>query len=422
MKKLNKNRKLIALISIITIIIIIGAIISANIIKTNIANEKYKSSNENSNNENLIPEYIKKGITLGGVTGTLECLDTSDATAKPEDILYGKTAYVDGEKITGTKILTIAQAKETQIVFEKNTVLIDDYGNTVKIPVGFKVSEDSATVVTKGVVIEDDSAEGGTEYTKGSQFVWIPVGNIIEDEEGNTTYIELGRYTFSSNGTENLVQSSQNWSQDIKINGIREITTTTYSKGTAKNLERFVNNTISSGGYYLGRYEGGDAMAINSPRAGKLDVSNPNNPLACKKNIYPYNYVNQKDASDLCQKMYQSENYESDLANSYARDTAILYIQKFSGDTDYSMQKRLQTYIAKCGESHSGTTYDERCNIYDLAGNTFEWSTETSSSSAEPCVSRGAGYTVASTYTSGRAINKTTYSDLCMGFRPIIYF
>ena len=43
MKKLNKNRKLIALISIITIIIIIGVIISANIIKTNIANEKYKS-------------------------------------------------------------------------------------------------------------------------------------------------------------------------------------------------------------------------------------------------------------------------------------------------------------------------------------------------------------------------------------------
>lgn len=104
MKKLNKNRKLIALISIIKIIIIIGVIISTNIIKTNIANEKYKSSNENSNNENLIPEYIKKGITLGGVTGTLESLDTSDATAKPEDILFGKTAYVDGKKITGTKI------------------------------------------------------------------------------------------------------------------------------------------------------------------------------------------------------------------------------------------------------------------------------------------------------------------------------
>lgn len=102
MKKINKNQKLVILIAIATMIIIIGAVICANIIKTNIANEKYNSSNGASNNGNLLPEYIKKGITLGGVTGTLEDLDTSDATARPEDIAYGKTAYVNGVKITGT--------------------------------------------------------------------------------------------------------------------------------------------------------------------------------------------------------------------------------------------------------------------------------------------------------------------------------
>lgn len=102
MKKINKKQKFIILISLITIIIIIGAVICLNVIKTNIANGKYYSSNSDSNNGNLLPEYIKKGITLGGVTGTLESLDTSDATATPEDILYGKTAYVNGEKITGT--------------------------------------------------------------------------------------------------------------------------------------------------------------------------------------------------------------------------------------------------------------------------------------------------------------------------------
>ena len=53
---------------------------------------------------NLIASYIKSGITVGGITGTLEVLDTSDATATPEDITKGKTAYVDGVKITGTRV------------------------------------------------------------------------------------------------------------------------------------------------------------------------------------------------------------------------------------------------------------------------------------------------------------------------------
>lgn len=99
--KNKKNQKIIIFVSVITIIIIIGIAIGANAIRIGISNEDYNSSNSSSNNGNLLPEYIKAGITLGGVTGTLEDLDTSDATATEWDISYGKTAYVDGEKITG---------------------------------------------------------------------------------------------------------------------------------------------------------------------------------------------------------------------------------------------------------------------------------------------------------------------------------
>ena len=53
---------------------------------------------------NLIPENIKKGEKIYGVTGILEVLDTSDATAGPDDILVGATAYVNGQKITGTHV------------------------------------------------------------------------------------------------------------------------------------------------------------------------------------------------------------------------------------------------------------------------------------------------------------------------------
>ena len=102
MKKLSKRQKFIILTSLITVLVIIVIVIGVNVIRVNITNSSYNSSNSDSNNGNLLPEYIKEGITLGGVTGTLEDLDTSDATAKPEDILWGKTAYVDGKKITGT--------------------------------------------------------------------------------------------------------------------------------------------------------------------------------------------------------------------------------------------------------------------------------------------------------------------------------
>lgn len=50
---------------------------------------------------NLLPENIKKDTTILGVVGTLETLDTSDANATADDIARNKTAYVNGELITG---------------------------------------------------------------------------------------------------------------------------------------------------------------------------------------------------------------------------------------------------------------------------------------------------------------------------------
>ena len=50
----------------------------------------------------IIPENIKKDIQIFDVTGTYEGLDTSDANAIADDIIAGKTAYVNGEKITGS--------------------------------------------------------------------------------------------------------------------------------------------------------------------------------------------------------------------------------------------------------------------------------------------------------------------------------
>ena len=100
MKKINKKQITTILICTVTIIFILGILIWTNILN-NIANKEHNSSNSGSSNANILPEYIKKGVTLLGVTGTLVDLDTSDATATAMDITYGKTAYVNGKKIEG---------------------------------------------------------------------------------------------------------------------------------------------------------------------------------------------------------------------------------------------------------------------------------------------------------------------------------
>ena len=54
-------------------------------------------------NTNLLPENLKQGVTCLGVEGTMQAgIDTSDANATANDITINKTAYVNGEKITGT--------------------------------------------------------------------------------------------------------------------------------------------------------------------------------------------------------------------------------------------------------------------------------------------------------------------------------
>jgi hypothetical protein len=55
----------------------------------------------------LTADKIVKGETVLGIEGTAETgTDTSDATATAEDIVEGKTAYVNGEKLEGTVVET----------------------------------------------------------------------------------------------------------------------------------------------------------------------------------------------------------------------------------------------------------------------------------------------------------------------------
>lgn len=140
MKKNNKK-----LIILITVIILIGIIIGSVVIRRFVVKQETQSEKyligENTNS-NLIANNIKKGITIGGITGTLESLDTSDANAGPEDIVANKTAYVKGSKITGTLVpLNTSDATATaQDILTGKTAYVNGNKITGTLSPGSKVA------------------------------------------------------------------------------------------------------------------------------------------------------------------------------------------------------------------------------------------------------------------------------------------
>lgn len=312
--------------------------------------------------------------------------------------------------------LTIEQARSESMLNRKiNTEVTDSYGNKIIVPAGFKVTEDAENV-TEGIVVEDKD---------GNQFVWVPVGtgtNAIKKEDGATVDIKLSRYTFTTDGTAT--------DQEDKVidSYYQELVESDYGNTTAKDIEAFKNSVNTNHGYYIGRYEVGvtgyDSVITSNSNSETnwTGYEGENIKLVCKTGQQVWNYVTQNKASELSRNMYTSSKFTSDLINSYAWDTAIVFIQTFSEDTNYAKQTRLQSTLAKTGEASDGTNKDVKCNIYDMAGNTLEWSTETQTDDTYYCVSRGGVYNTTGKYVEYRSYQgsaTSAYNDL--SFRLIVY-
>ena len=342
----------------------------------------------------------------------------------------GGTTEGDANPSTTPKISTLVGK-----VVDKNTKAEDAYGNKITIPKGFKVvahgtvagsatytySGDNIPAVQDGIVIENG--------TDGNQFVWVPVGTI-KNKNNTTSTITLGRYSSftATNGiyTPAQVASVEKCTQTVTIGGnFQELSTSregnsaedsTAQNATARNLKEFISTTLSNGGYYIARFEAsGTASKITSKYNQKVLVD-----------------ITQPNAAKLAREMYEEvkENnelvYASDLVNSYAWDTAIVFIQTYSVKTDYASHNESNTTKAFTA---TGKNNDKYCNIFDMSGNASEWTTEYSTNSDgsifNPCVLRGGYYDTdggrAHDCTSDRGIDYTIISYSNLGLRPLLY-
>lgn len=79
--------------------------------------------------QKIKPENIKQGVTILGVEGNVEVLDTSDANAVVSDLAEGKTAYVKGTKITGT----LPSVSGTYYVTIEPTLTLNDSEKNINV-------------------------------------------------------------------------------------------------------------------------------------------------------------------------------------------------------------------------------------------------------------------------------------------------
>lgn len=65
----------------------------------------------------IIADNIKSGATILGISGKSSVVDTADADATAGNILDGKTAYVNGAKLTGTlTTVSVSQDSTTKVL------------------------------------------------------------------------------------------------------------------------------------------------------------------------------------------------------------------------------------------------------------------------------------------------------------------
>ena len=317
--------------------------------------------------------------------------------------------------------------------FDRVTTLEDSNGNKIKVPQGFKIAEDSGLNVTEGIIIEDNDIITGIGNNRGNQYVWVPVGTEIKKADGTKVDITLGRYIFADGtnhkdsngnvlekGTPILQQNAENYMDEtVLYSYYKELTTsrigTEKLNTTALNLKRFIDSVKTNGGYYIARYEasyGADGKANSKVSNSFSSITAPTTEGTL------WNYITQLDAATASRNLYEAVT--SDLVNSYAWDTAIVYIQNFSEEIDYSRQGTRNTSL-----SNTGANGDEVCKINDMASNVMEWTTESStnteSSDTILSIRRGGRYDDVTYCTSIRYEVSANVSGKIGTFRTNLY-
>ena len=297
--------------------------------------------------------YITFSYSITGGTTTVDKTIPYAVTANGT-YTFTVTGTVNGKSYTKNVSVTVNQFKDVYELTYSDGI--------VYMPEGFKIAKGSASTVQGGVVIEDKD---------GNQFVWVPVATLADYK----------RTWYTGDGT--LSNYSEALPEDEKTS-----------------VERYK-------GFYIGRYEAGDK---ENTEAKTLRSSNDvTKTVTIKANQAPYNYVTRTQAVSLAEGFATKQGYKAKtkLVSSYAWDTTIAFLQKVNSDYGNSSEEgnyynTTFSYTDITGASQTKGKKSEElvptgqttpvCNIYDMGGNVWEWTTESYSDTDSPYAIRGGNY------------------------------
>ena len=171
----------------------------------------------------------------------------------------------------------------------------------------------------------------------------------------------------------------------------------------------YTDSVKSNGGFYIGRFE----------------ASEENEKVVCKKNRTSWTLSYSESLSNT-NKMYTSNEYTSTLLTGAAWDRTLLWLYE-TGEKTLSEIVNDSTSWGIYSTDRINTGSDEKTsanNIYDLAGNWREWTTEGSVGNSDDKYARGGAYTISNSDSSAmnrKLLNAIITSSQIAGFRPALF-
>ena len=324
------------------------------------------------------------------------------------------------------------------------------------LPSGFRHTTGD---VNNGYVIRDTS--------NGNEFVWVPVGG-----KNYTIYVK------ASDGKNINLQSNE---IDVAVSGLtRTINGYTYDNwyeeegdiNDKKSIAYFKKSVAENSGFYMGRYEMGmpNQQSGDEPvLAFSREARNVSGVPVCVANVMPWNYIDWSTAKANLESMYNGE-VQSAMMNSYARTTTLNWFvnsgaktidelrnssesfgiyapmnddvtsifkgyyydsyNNFNYAKDYTSimdlyMRDIANILIATGANTNPSNRNAINKIFDLAGNTEEWTTEKLQDSEEHRLS-GGSFQASSRYSIIDGANygfenSGTTGSITTSSRPILY-